>query len=373
MPKPTPSSFRNMRLFFTEDGLVRVRLTGISIAIIVVEFIFTTIWSAVFFNAIRLATKSPMWAIVAVLPILYLVNWFCLRSMGMLTPAAKILLDLRTRVIYPKGRDKSSLESSRYDISGGIPFTNVVCLRVTEEYVFRKQSFYAYCLELVLGNGESLYLLNHAKKEILMDEARKLAAATGFSLQTFDESHSPHLPQDAPSVQTERIPAAPQTASRVPTFLFGAFFTLVSLVISFFILLRPMGTWFASRNWVQTEAVILSSNLARSSSKGKATYRINITFRYEYNGHSYTGNKYDIFRSSTASNIGVDEMRRVVDSHHPGEQVTCLVNPQKPFQAIITRDIYLPLLLFICCFAIGFPGAGFTILYFAFKGKKKAR
>ena len=376
MKKPNPVSYQNQRLHFSEDGLVRVRPTVIPVIFIAVEFIFTLVWGLAFFNVIRLVTKSLMWGLVAMLPILALVNYFCIRSLGLFTSTSKILLDLRTRTIFPNGRSKSDLESRRNLITGGIPFTNVTCICMTAERVnTAKRSFHSYCLAILLNNGESIYLLNHAKKESVLEDAEKLAAATGLALQTYDEYTSPNLelPQEPiePYPTPAPIPDARKTASRLPLFLFGSIFTLFSLLISYFLFLRPLITWHSSRNWVHAEAVILSSNLARSYSKGKPTYRIDITFRYEFDGHSYTGNKYDLLRSSGSSNIGIDAMRRVVDSYHPGQQVTCLVNQQNPSEAIMTRELYIPMLIFTGLFGLGFPAAGLTMLYFAFKGKKE--
>ena len=367
MSKPTPVNFRNLRLLFTEDGLVRVRPTPLAYFITIGAILFSCVWGGFIFNAIRLMTKSPAWGALIAIPILLLLDWHALRAMGILTPALKIILDLRTRTIFPKGRSNSDLEAERYNISGGIPFTDITCIRVTEEEIhWKKSSFLAHRLELIPYHGEPLVLIFNSDGEGILEEARRLSAATGISLQVCEEADT-----SSPTASPPQKSASRNT--RLPHILFGSVFMLAGILITWFLFLRPMSLWFDSRNWVQTPAVILSSDLKRSVSKGNATYRINITYRYDYNGARYTGTRYDVFRSSISTNIGVSAMRQAVDSHQPGQEVTCLVNPKKPAQALISRDLPTGLIFFTGLFPLVFLGAGTTAVVTGLRSGKKSK
>ena len=370
MSKPTPVNFRNLRLLFTEDGLVRVRPTPLAYFITIGAILFSCVWVGFIFNAIRLMTKSPAWGALIAIPILLLLDWHALRAIGILTPALKIILDLRTRTIFPKGRSKSELQSERYNISGGIPFTDITCIRVTEEEIhWKKSSFLAHRLELIPYHGEPLVLIINSDGEGIHEEARRLSAATGIFLQVSEEAAPPAPTASAPQKSASRN----SRISRIPHILFGSVFMLAGIVITWFLFLRPISLWFDSRNWVQTPAVILSSDLKRSVSKGNATYRINITYRYDYDGARYTGTLYDVFRSSISTNIGVSAMRQAVDSHQPGQEVTCLVNPKKPAQALISRDLPTGLIFFTGLFPLVFLGAGITIVVTGIHSGKKSK
>jgi hypothetical protein len=104
--------------------------------------------------------------------------------------------------------------------------------------------------------------------------------------------------------------------------------------------LKPMSGVIASGNWTPTPARIISSHLDRSrSSKGSSTYRINIQYQYDVNGSHYTSNRYDFFRSDMSSNVGVGAMREIVSDMTEGKEITCLVNPANPTEAVISRSI----------------------------------
>ena len=104
--------------------------------------------------------------------------------------------------------------------------------------------------------------------------------------------------------------------------------------------IKPLSGVIASGGWTPTPARIVSSHLDSSrGSKGGSTYRVNIHYEYDVNGAHYTSNRYDFFRSDMSSNVGVGTMREIVSDMTEGKEVTCLVNPANPTEAVISRAI----------------------------------
>ena len=145
--------------------------------------------------------------------------------------------------------------------------------------------------------------------------------------------------------------------------VFGLIFFTAGSFACWMICIRPLSGWLASANWTPCDAKVISSGLERSrGSKGRTNYRIQIQYTYQFNGATYTGSRYDFFRSQVSSNIGVGTMRDIVSDMTEGKEVTCLVNPANPTEAVISRDLPVFHCLFMF-FPLPFLAIGFfTIL-----------
>ena len=152
--------------------------------------------------------------------------------------------------------------------------------------------------------------------------------------------------------------------SRHPLLAGGGFgsgiFLLVGL-IGTLVFLPGLRVWFAAADWPTTEAEITASRLIEGSND--RAVRPDFSFRYEWKGRAYTAQGYDLLEVYTTSTSGGPQA--VLQAHPVGSQVTVLVNPERPGQAVLTRGgtgavllHALPALFFL----LGLIGMFFTVI-----------
>lgn len=124
--------------------------------------------------------------------------------------------------------------------------------------------------------------------------------------------------------------------------VFGFFFSLIFLGGGVMVLhkgLEPWLLWFSARHWVSVPAVIESSRLASDKdSDGDRVCWVEVKFRYEAGGRAYVGERYGLDREK--SNVGVEAKREAVRGLKPGAAVRCWVNPKKPQEAVLDREMH---------------------------------
>ena len=140
----------------------------------------------------------------------------------------------------------------------------------------------------------------------------------------------------------------------------------------------PLVQYCRAKSWVQTPAFIrkcyVDQYTTRSKHGRKTHYFIHVSYGYTWNGGEYTGNNFDTggARSTTDYHINMRKMKRIVRLYPQGAQVTCYVNPAKPSQAMLKRD--LPVSFLEDCLKMGFllisPIVSF-IIYFRLKRKNQ--
>ncbi len=126
------------------------------------------------------------------------------------------------------------------------------------------------------------------------------------------------------------------------------------------LLLLPLYRSFMARSWREVPCTILTSGVQSiGSGAGGISFQIAITYSYVVNGREYTGNRYDFFSVATC---GYRSKARVARQYGAGTQRHCLVNPDHPAQAVLTRHLdarlwfgLLPL-LFVVSGALGIIG-----------------
>jgi hypothetical protein len=118
--------------------------------------------------------------------------------------------------------------------------------------------------------------------------------------------------------------------------LMGVIFTLVGAGTTFFILFLPLWRVVEARSWTPTPAVVESSRVRSHSGSDSTTYSIDITYRYEVDGTSYTADRYHFMVGSSSGRAG---KQRVVDAHPRGTNITVYVDPKNPTRAIIHRGL----------------------------------
>ncbi|BCU76464.1 DUF3592 domain-containing protein [Luteolibacter sp. LG18] len=86
-----------------------------------------------------------------------------------------------------------------------------------------------------------------------------------------------------------------------------------------------------ARRWVPVPAEVVWSRVGVSHGRG-TTYRVDIFYRYTFEGHAYASNRYG---ASEGGSSGFSAKQQAVDAHPPGSTFTCLVNPSKPWMAVV--------------------------------------
>lgn len=162
-------------------------------------------------------------------------------------------------------------------------------------------------------------------------------------------------------------------ASQAPFSLviFFGIFAITGLGVTFGLVIPSAMRYFAARSWVETPATVVWSRVeSHSGSKGGTTYSVDLLYRYQFQGREYCSNSYNLMSGSSS---GRDDKQEVVDSHPPNSPLTCYVNPQKPWQAIVNRDLGASAL--IALFPLPFLGIGIGGIVWALKKKRaeKAR
>ena len=122
-------------------------------------------------------------------------------------------------------------------------------------------------------------------------------------------------------------------------FTLGGIFAAMGALLLYVALLNPMLLTWKSSSWIETPATVTECRL-ENRSRGAMTIVIN--YHYYYDKVKYCGKRYDFFRSNgNATSWRIDNMREIVRSLPPGTRTTCLVDPQKPSEAVISRKISL--------------------------------
>ena len=119
---------------------------------------------------------------------------------------------------------------------------------------------------------------------------------------------------------------------------------------------RPLVLASGSAGWREVPCTILSSRLKTHSDTGQdggPTYSVEIRYRYKIYGSTYESGRYAFSGGST--NIGVNGMLQAVAAYPVGATRKCLVDPDAPAEAVLTRD--LPATVWI-----GLPFGGVFVL-----------
>ena len=151
-----------------------------------------------------------------------------------------------------------------------------------------------------------------------------------------------------------------QRAIAIPFF---SIFAIIGFLALFFLTKSSM-TALSARDWVATPAKVIWSRVISSSSDGSTTYRPEVFFSYQYQGVKHRSNTYKIGKSSSS---GRASKQKVVTRYPRGKRVTCYVNPEKPYQAIIEQKIGLNWLWLL--FPLPFIAIGVGGLIAALRGK----
>ena len=258
------------------------------------------------------------------------------------------LLNLTLRQFYPNGMKFPNQ---------ALPLNSFSHLEIVGRIVHnpKGQNYPCYSLNAVLDDDKRHTILNHGNLKKLREDARLLADI--LNLQIHEENLSP---------QVQDLPQASPTVRRIVS-IFLPLFCLAFLAVGCYALwgvcIKPLHDWNASRYWIPTPAVIVHSALA--DSKSDTLYRIDIRYDYEFNGVSYQGTRYDFFSSDNYTRQNSSMLKAVTDNP-VGKATTCLVNPARPEEAVLSRTLpYSQILWFL--FPLPFIFFGLFIPFLAIK------
>lgn len=145
--------------------------------------------------------------------------------------------------------------------------------------------------------------------------------------------------------------------------LFGLPFILAGLAIGAFTYFPAISSWWSARGWEEVPCWIEAAELKSSESdEGGATYSVEASYRYEFDRHWYHGS--EVSFSSGSDNFGdfqEQTFQKLQSSKDREGKFRCFVNPSKPEQAVLFRDLRWGLLLVMTLFPTLFPLAGFVV------------
>ncbi|MCC5851024.1 MAG: DUF3592 domain-containing protein [Verrucomicrobia bacterium] len=128
--------------------------------------------------------------------------------------------------------------------------------------------------------------------------------------------------------------------------VFGLVFLLPGLGISWFLGINPMLKTQAAQDWARAPAEVTSSRVRTHRGSDSTTYSIEIQYRYEWEGRTYDGDRYDFVGGSSS---GRASKERVVREYPEGRTFEAYVNPNNPSESVIDpsfRWFYLGMLAF---------------------------
>lgn len=167
---------------------------------------------------------------------------------------------------------------------------------------------------------------------------------------------------------------AKQTVSG-PTLIlvfFGVFFLFgIGFFIPFF--LQPALRVVEARSWEPVPCRILTSDVRTHAGDDGATYSIEVTYRYRYDGREYVSDRYQFMGGSSS---GYDRKARLVAEIPEGSRATCWVDPDDPFEAVLDRGWgvdFLFGLIPLVFVAVGAGGLAFGLHHFRSSRKEAGR
>lgn len=163
----------------------------------------------------------------------------------------------------------------------------------------------------------------------------------------------------------------PQAGTRPPShmgsgcmMLFGLPFIAVGLAIGLLLYFPAINLWWSARSWDEVpcwvEKVEMTSSRAK---KGGVTHRTTASYRYEYDGRRHHGAAVSL-SDDGGDNVGDFQQRahsQLLPFKGSDRPFRCYVNPAKPEQSVLFRDLRWGLLLLLSLFPMVFSLVGLLV------------
>lgn len=153
--------------------------------------------------------------------------------------------------------------------------------------------------------------------------------------------------------------------------LFGLPFLLAGLFLAW-LYFSGYSEWWRARSWVEVPCWIESTELKAHDGDDSTTYQVLASYRYEYEGHLYHGDRVTFSKGS--DNVGNfhEETHRELRGYVVGKATgledagaqgnrkpfRCYVNPNKPDESVLYRVLRWQMQAFMAIFALTFPAIG---------------
>ena len=250
-----------------------------------------------------------------------------------------------------------------------VDFSQIAALQVIPKncHTGKGRDYLAWELNLVLEDGSRINILNHSGRKVFENDVTRLADAMDLKVWSRNGTWSPK--DDEKQEQQHKS----KNDSPGCLIIFGLLFGGIPLIMLTLLLIKPLTKHCLSANWVECPAVVTASNLESSYGGRSRTYRIDIAANYEWEGRTLTCKRYDFFRSGRSTNIGVNEMRRIVESLPQGTQTYCLVNPDNPEESVMRRQLPSLYIFLLVLFMLPFIAFGGFAVYSGIKGLRNKR
>jgi hypothetical protein len=127
------------------------------------------------------------------------------------------------------------------------------------------------------------------------------------------------------------------------------------------------------QGWEEVPAKIVRADLKVNKGKKNSTYEVSAEYVYEYGGKQYTGTRVSLYGSDNIGSFHQDVYRQLSEYRKSGRPFRCYVDPLRPAEAILFRDLRWELIGFQSIFALLFGGVGFGLLAGCLLGYRNAR
>ncbi|NLG12797.1 MAG: DUF3592 domain-containing protein [Lentisphaerae bacterium] len=132
---------------------------------------------------------------------------------------------------------------------------------------------------------------------------------------------------------TGKQPSWGKNSIGTPLF-FCVFFTILGGFLWLIFGLIPLYQVIRSSSWVPCSAVVTFSGISRDGR------RIIVEYDYVWKDQKFQGDRYDFYLSRFRHRgPGEPNREKILESYSPGREIECLVNPDKPSEAVISRKI----------------------------------
>ena len=155
--------------------------------------------------------------------------------------------------------------------------------------------------------------------------------------------------------------------------IFGLCFLIPGLLIGFFALKNLYSSLQAS-SWHPVQATILSADLKVNRGDDSTTYKATGKYSYQYEGVEYSSDKlYFGGGSDSVGSFHQDLVRDMDHSQRNSQTIQAWVNPKKPSESVLIKELRWSMFGFMMIFPLIFGGVGAGIIYAGHYSKKKTK
>ena len=156
--------------------------------------------------------------------------------------------------------------------------------------------------------------------------------------------------------------------------LFGLPFILAGVGFGVVFYLPMITSWWSARGWEEVSCWIEKAELKTTySTKGGRSYHVEASYHYEFERRSYHGDQVSFFGGDNMGGFqeqAYQQLHALADKNRP---FRCFVNPSKPEQVVLFRELRWGLLVLMSIFPTIFPLAGSAVSIGGWLQARKAR